>query len=193
VYPGNVLILDTAIAPCQEIPEMRVASPRAASACPGTFPRSTSSSRPPHPSSRPKRKDLSCPATQSPGPKPGRGASPWAPISPETRPQGENDPPIEPCRDPRPSHPATRAGTGTRPYPSACNPGMGATPNRHPERSRGTSSPQRVSPSNHAPSPARTSLRGVLAHGFNPGYGRTANAEKFFASLRMTMLPGGAT
>jgi hypothetical protein len=160
VYPGNVLILDTAIAPCQDARASRVASPYVAPARPGTFPRSTSS--------RAKSRDLSFPETQSPGPKPGRGASPWAPVSPETRPRDEHEPPIEPSRHPRPSSPATRAGTGTRPYLSARNPGRGATPLCHPDEGR-ISSPQRVRPNNHAPSTARTSLRGVLAHGFNLG------------------------
>ena len=174
MYPGNVLILDTAIAPCQDMPEMRVASPRAASACPGTFPRSTSSSRPPHPSCRPKRRDLSFPETQSPGPKPGRGASPWAPFSPETQLVDGNRFTIgEPTRVPRPTCPATRAGTGSRPYQhhsTIAQPGRG-NPLWLP-----------VSPKNQLVLDRRRTQPGVVAQGFNRG----------IFSPRTTTRPGGA-
>jgi hypothetical protein len=162
VYPGNVLILDRAPMPCQDMPEMRVASPRATSACPGTFPRCIA------PSSRPKRRDLSFFNARS---------------------QDEQEPPIEPSGHPRPTRPATRAGTGIRLYPSIrtgrgaspwapLQPGdplitsTEASPPCHPDKGR-TSSPQRVSPANVASKMDQTSLQGVFAHGFNLGFSRS--------------------
>jgi hypothetical protein len=148
VYPGNVLILDTAIAPCQDMPEMRVASPRAASACPGTFPRFR---------------------TQS-----GRGASLWAPFSPETQLVDGNRFTIgEPTRVPRPTCPATRAGTGSRPYQhhsTIAQPGRG-NPLWLP-----------VSPKNQLVLDRRRTQPGVVAQGFNRG----------IFSPRTTTRPGGA-
>ncbi len=100
MYPGNVLILDTAIAPCPDAPSSRMASPYAACARPGTFPRSTAIQR---------------------LPAPGRGGSLCPPFFPELLPSVGIHHVLGAFREwalfPHAVHLGTRAGTGTRPYP----------------------------------------------------------------------------
>ena len=102
MYPGNVLILDRATTPCQDVRASRKASPYAALARPGTFPRHTSSQFRHLDRSAAEWRDLSFHTTQSlyrsTGPTtragtgtrpyqhdahPGRGSPPWLPFSSE--------------------------------------------------------------------------------------------------------------
>ncbi len=70
MYPGNVLILDRASRPCQEMRATRLALPyAAAAACPGTFPRHSFSQpalRRPDRSPQAERRDLSFPSLLHP-------------------------------------------------------------------------------------------------------------------------------
>ena len=145
VYPGNVLILDRVIAPCQDARASRVASPYATPARPGTFPRYI-------PSSRPKWSDLSFPET-------------WpADNNPAARQSS-----VEPTHLIRAIRPITRAGTGTRPYQgtavsrrsplSLWGEGLGV-------RRSGRPSTQLIAGNPRTP-------QGVVAHGFNLGFSPT--------------------
>jgi hypothetical protein len=196
VYPGNVLILDMAIAPCQDAPFARVASPCAASTRPGMFPRFTSSRspqssfRPLHSSSRPEWRDLSFSETQIPDCNSGRSASPWAPVLPTDQPRNGRRASIQvtlaPTHRPRRTCPAARAGRGTRLYGLGDTPGTGCMETRAatggcpyrvvaPARcGRGGSLWLPVLPEDQIVFGTPSDHHRVLALGFSPGSSRRA-------------------
>ena len=163
MYPGNVLILDTVIAPCQDMPIVRVVSPRAIPACPGTFPR--------YSSSRPHRRHPD--PLRHPDRSGGTSRHPKAQLV-----AGNPFTTNEPTRIPQDERPATRASTGTRP-------GQAAPRSPLSPEGEGLGVRRSVSPNDQLELDNHRTPPGVLAHGFNLGVsGSDASPPRFSPVLQ---------